>query len=145
MLAKRDIQAPDYASAVVIGSVGNAHVRANWEGGGVLKVLAQCGVEGLAKRRSNSIRTCSEDQSGTFVRLSHDDKIGERTDLVCQWVVLHACRKPRVKTIGQSITPLRTVYLFCNDANSVGPLVVVLACPAHGAAFSRSKRSTWDG
>src|SRR5215204_4771897 len=62
-----------------------------------------------------------------------------------QRVVFNAGGKPRMKPVRESVSPLGAINLVRNNSNAVSPFEIIFFCPAHGAAFSRSKRSARYG
>ena len=141
-VGETNVQAADDSRTIVERAVSHTGVRTHRKFCVMLHVLTNRRVKGLSRRRADSIRTRSHDQRGSDVRLSYDDEVGERANLAREWVVLQARGESRMETVSQSIAPRRAVDLIRDDTNSVRPLVIVFSCPAHGAAFAGSKRST---
>src|SRR5687768_14431418 len=144
-LANRDVQSSDDACTIFKCSIRDTHVRTDWQTCLVLQTLADCGVERLSRWRADSIRAGADDEGRTLMCFGDNDKVRQWTNLPSQRVVFNACRNSRMKTVSESITPRRAIDLFSYQSHAVGPFVTVLTCPAHGATFSRSKRSTRYG
>src|SRR5688572_15350559 len=144
-LAKRHIQPADYACAIFKRSISHANVRTDRYTGVVLQALAHRRVERLPEWRADSIRARADNQCRPLMCFRDDNKICEWTNFSGQRVVFNTRGKARVKTISQSVTPRRPIDLFGDQSDAVCPSVIVISNPAHGAAFTRSKRSTRYG
>ena len=107
----------------------------------VFQALAQSRIERLTGRRADAIRTRAEDERRARMGFSYGDDVRERADFFRQRVVFNPCCKSRVKPVGERVAPFRAIDLVRDHPNTVSPFELINACPAHGAAFSRSKRS----
>ena len=140
-----DVQSSNCSRTIVESSICDAYVRCDRQSRVMLQVLAQRRIKRLSRRCADAIGTCAEDERRSPVSFSDGEKIRDRADFPRERIVFNACCEPRVEPVGERVAPLRTIDLIRDHAHAVRPFEITYTCPAHGAAFSRSKRSAWYG
>ena len=138
---KINIQTADRTKAFFKSSVSDAEIRRNRQTRFALHIFAQSRVKRLSRRRSDAIRTRSQDQCRTFFGFRYGDEICQRRNFSRQRIVFDADRQARIYLISQSVSPFGAVQNIGNKPRSKSPFIFDLSCPAHGATFARSERS----